>query len=142
MNIKKTMQLIKNDERFSNVFHFYSNEQSDFNDMLPTKKLRKKFSFVNWIYLTTIEQVTFIGLDENYRVFVMDSEGDTFILCNSFFNIPFEIIKDYIRCKNYKSLLYNKNEFKNYLENLKFYASWCENNNIKIDEKYLEILIP
>lgn len=142
MNIEETMKLIKTDERFSNVFHFYSDEQSDFNDMLPTKKLKKQFSFVDWVYLTTIDQATFIGVVENEKVFTMDSEGDTFILCNSFFDIPFEIIKDYIRGENYKILLHNESEFKNYLENLKFYANWCEDNNIKIDEKYLDILIP
>lgn len=46
MNIKELMKLIKNDERFSNVFHFYGDDKSHVHDMLPTSKLRKQFSFV------------------------------------------------------------------------------------------------
>jgi len=139
MNIKEVMKLIKNDERFSNVFHFYGDDKSHVYDMLPTAKLRKQFSFVNWIYLTTLSQVALIGIIENNKVFTMDDEGSTFILCNSFFEIPFNIIDVYFMEDNPKNNLHND---KQYLENLKFYADWCKNNNIHIDEKYLEILKP
>lgn len=142
MNIKEVMKLIKNDERFSNVFHFYGDDKSHIYDMLPTAKLRKKFSFVNWIYLTTLSQVALIGIIENNKVFTMDNEGDTFILCDSFFEIPFRIISTYLRKDNPKHYLHNNPNNKDYLENLKFYADWCKNNNIHIDEKYLEILKP
>ena len=139
MNIKEVMKLIKNDERFSNVFHFYGDDKSHVYDMLPTAKLRKQFSFVNWIYLTTLSQAALIGIIENNKVFTMDNEGDTFILCDSFFEIPFNIIDIYFMEDNPKNNLHND---KQYLENLKFYADWCKNNNIHIDEKYLEILKP
>lgn len=142
MKIKELMKLIKTDEKFKNVFHFYSDEQSDFNDMLPTKKLRKQFSFVDWIYLTTLSQVTFIGILENDKVFTMDSEGDTFILCDSFFEIPFRIISTYLMQDNPKYYLHNNPDHKDYLECLNYYATWCKNNNIKIEEKYLDILKP
>lgn len=142
MKIKEVMKLIKMDEKFKNVFHFYSDEQSDFNHMLPTKKLRKQFSFVDWIYLTTLSQVTFIGILENDKVFTMDSEGDTFILCDSFFEIPFRIISTYLMQDNPKYYLHNNPAHKDYLECLNYYATWCKNNNIKIEEKYLDILKP
>lgn len=119
MNIPTIMQLIKTNERFSNVFHFYGDDKSHVYDMLPTAKLRKQFSFVNWIYLTTLSQVALIGIIENNKVFTMDNEGDTFILCNSFFEIPFNIIDIYFMEDNPKSNLHND---KQYLENLKFYA--------------------
>lgn len=134
MNIKELMKLIKNDERFSNVFHFYGDDKSYIHDMLPTSKLRKQFSFVNWVYLTTLSQVALIGIIEDNRVFTMDNEGDTFILCDSFFEIPFRIISTY--------LMKDNPNHKDYLENLKFYEVWCKNNNINIDEKYLDILKP
>lgn len=139
MNIPTIMQLIKTNERFRNVFHFYGDDKSHVYDMLPTTKLRKQFSFVNWIYLTTLSQAALIGIIENNKVFTMDNEGDTFILCDSFFEIPFRIIDIYFMEDNPKSNLHND---KQYLENLKFYADWCKNNNIHIDEKYLEILKP
>lgn len=139
MNIQTIMQLIKKDERFKSVFHFETDSQTNFNFMLPTKKLRKQFSFVNWIYMTYLPQATLIGVIENNNVFSMDDEGSTFILCNSFFEIPFNIIDIYFMEDNPKSNLHND---KQYLENLKFYADWCKNNNIHIDEKYLEILKP
>lgn len=142
MNIKELMKLIKNDERFSNVFHFYGDDKSHIHDMLPTSKLRKQFSFVNWVYLTTLSQVALIGIIEDNRVFTMDNEGDTFILCDSFFEIPFNIIDAYIRKRDFKHCLHNNPNHKDYLENLKFYEVWCKNNNINIDEKYLDILKP
>ena len=126
MKIKEIMKLIKTDEKFKNIFHFYSDSKSDFNNMLPTKELKKQFSFVNWIYLTTISQATFIGIVEENKVFSMDSDGETFILCESFFEIPFEIIKDYLRGQNYKFKLHKEPEYTEYLNNLKFYANWCE----------------
>lgn len=142
MNIQTIMQLIKKDERFKSVFHFETDSQRNFNFMLPTKKLRKQFSFVNWIYMTYLPQATLIGVIENNKVFTMDNEGDTFILCDSFFEIPFRIISTYLRKDNPKHYLHNNPNNKDYLENLKFYVDWCKNNNIHIDEKYLEILKP
>lgn len=81
---------------------------------VPTAKLRKQFSFVNWIYLTTLSPVDLIGIIENNKVFTMDNEDDTFILCNFFFEIPFRIISTYLRKDNPNN--------KDYLENLKYYA--------------------
>lgn len=140
MQIKEIMKLIKTDERFKNVFHFYSVAKSDFNDMLPTRELRKQFSFVNWIYMSELSHATLIGTLKNEVVFTMDDEGSTFILCNSFFEIPFEVIDLYLRGQNYKFKLHNEPEYTEYLNNLKFYAKWCEDKNIKIDPKYLDIL--
>lgn len=142
MQIKEIMKLIKTDERFKNVFHFYSDSKSDFNDMLPTKELIKQFSFVNWIYMSELSHATLIGTLKNEEVFTMDDEGSTFILCKSFFEIPFRLIKTYLRGQNFKFKLHNEPEHTEYLNNLKFYAKWCEDNNIKIDPKYLEILKP
>lgn len=140
MNIKEIMRLIKNDERFSQVFHFYGDDESCVYDMLPTEKLRKQFSFVNWIYLTNLDQVALIGVIKNDKVFTMDNEGDTFILCDSFFEIPFNLIAVYFMTKDFKCYLHNTPENKEYLENLKFYASWCKNNKIKLKDEYLEML--
>lgn len=140
MKIKEVMKLIKNDERFKNVFHFYSDSKSDFNDMLPTKELKKQFSFVNWIYMSELSHATLIGILENEEVFTMDDEGSTFILFGSFFEIPFRLVKTYLRGQNYKFKLHNEPEYTEYLNDLKFYAKWCEDNNIEIDSKYLEIL--
>lgn len=108
--------------------------------MLPDKELREQFSFVNWIYINTLSQVTLIGTLENGEVFTMDDEGSTFILCNSFFEIPFNIINIYFIVDNPKDILQNNPKNKKYLENLKFYNEWCINNNIKINDKYLDIL--
>lgn len=143
MNIKEIMNLIKTDERFSNIFHFYGDDKLHIHNMLPIAKLKKEFSFVNWIYLTSLAQVALIGIiKENNNVFTMDNEGDTFILCDSFFEIPFTLIKSYLRSNNYKFELHSDPEHKDYLDNLKFYKEWCKTNNINIDEKYLDILKP
>ena len=103
MNIQTIMQLIKKDERFKSVFHFETDSQTNFNFMLPTKKLRKQFSFVKWIYLSTLSQSALIGIiKENNKVFTMDTDGSTFVLCDSYFEIPFIIIDIYLREKNIK----------------------------------------
>lgn len=137
---KELMKLIKKDEIFKNVFHFYSDSKSDFNDILPTQELRKQFSFVNWIYMSKLSHAMLIGTLENEEVFTMDDEGSTFILCKSFFEIPFRLVKTYLRGQNYKFKLHNEPEYTEYLNNLKFYANWCKDNNIKIDSKYFDIL--
>lgn len=142
MQIKEIMELIKTDERFKNVFHFYSVAKSDFNYMLPTRELRKQFSFVNWIYMSKLSHATLIGILESKEIFTMDDEGNTFVLCKSFFEIPFRLIKTYLRGQSYKFKLHNEPEYIEYLNNLKFYAKWCEDKNIKIDPKYLDILKP
>lgn len=141
MKIKEIITLIKTEERFDNVFHFYGDDKSCVYDMLETAELRKQFSFVKWIYLSTLSQSALIGIiKENNKVFTMDTDGSTFVLCDSFFEIPFRIIGIYLMEKNFKYYLHNDIENKDYLENLKFYAKWCEDNNINIDQKYLEIL--
>lgn len=142
VSIKKTMILIKKDERLRKVFHFETDSKKNFNYMLSDSELREELSFVNWIYMSTISQATLIGLIEKEQVFTMDTDGETFILCDSFFEIPFELVKDYVRCENYKISLHNKPEHKKYLENLEFYANWCKENDINIDKRYLDILKP
>lgn len=140
-DIKETMKLIKTDERFNSVFHFYGDGKSHVYEMLETSELRKKFSFVKWVYLTTLSQASLIGIiKENNKIFTMNTDGNTFILCDSFFEIPFRIIGIYLMEKNFKYYLHNDIENKDYLENLKFYAKWCEDNNIKINPKYLDVL--
>lgn len=140
VNIKEIIKLIKTDEKFKQIFHFETDSKKDFNYMLPDKELREQFSFVNWIYMSTISQATLIGLIEQEQVFTMDTDGETFILCDSFFEIPFRLIKSYFRSNNYKFELHSDPENKDYLDNLKFYKEWCQTNNINIDEKYLDIL--
>jgi len=140
INIKETIQLIKTDEKFRQVFHFETDSKKNFNYMLPDKELREQFSFVNWIYMSTLSQATLIGTLENGEVFTMDDEGSTFILCNSFFEIPFNVIDIYFMVENPKDILHNNPKNKEYLENLKFYSQWCTNNNITINDKYLDIL--
>lgn len=143
VSLKEMMILIKKDEIFNNIFHFYGDDKLHIHNMLPTAKLKKEFSFVNWIYLTTLAQVALIGIiKENNNVFTMDNEGDTFILCDSFFEIPFRLVKTYLRGQNYKFKLHNDSEHKDYLENLKSYSQWCISNNIKVHEEYLDILKP
>lgn len=143
MKIKEIMKLTKTDERFNSIFHFYGDDKSCVYDMLETAELRKQFSFVKWIYLSTLSQSALIGIiKENNKVFTMDTDGSTFVLCDSFFEIPFRIIGIYLMEKNFKYYLHNDIENKDYLENLKFYAKWCKDNNIEIDQKYLDVLTP
>lgn len=139
MQIKEIIKLIKTNERFKRIFHFDIDSKNNFNYMLPSSELKKQFSFVKWIYMSTLSHATLIGILESEEVFTMDDEGSTFILCNSFFEIPFNIIDIYFMTDNSKYKLHKNKE---YLDNLKFYTKWCEDNNIKIDPKYLEILKP
>lgn len=141
------MNLIKTDERFKNVFHFYSDDETKIKNVLSKDKFNTQFSFVNWIYVTTIEKSVLIGtINKNGKILTIDYKIDGFILCDYFHEIPFLLIKDYLksylRNNNYKVELHGKPENREYLDNLKFYAKWCKDNNIEIDQKYLEILKP
>jgi len=142
VSVKETMNIIKTDEKFKKVFHFETDSKTNFNYMIPDEELRKQFSFVDWIYMSTLSQATLIGIIEQGKIFTTDTDGETFELCESFFEIPFRLVKIYLRGKNYKFKLHNDSDHEDYLENLKSYSQWCINNNIKIDEKYLDILKP
>ena len=142
VSVQETMILIKKDERLRTVFNFETDSQTNFNYMLTDEELRKQFSFVDWIYMSTLSQATLIGIIEQGKIFAMDTDGETFELCESFFEIPFRLVKTYLRGKNYKFKLHNNSEHADYLKNLKFYANWCKENDINIDDKHLDILRP
>ena len=138
MNNNKLIKLIRNNADFQYIF-MYNTDVNTEKIFIPDYMI-ENFSFVEWIYLSEIPRYALIGLDKNNKVYVLDEDCEGFYLCDNLYEIPFVFINAYINGNNKKFKLHNEEIYQPYLNKLNFYIKWCEDNNINIDEKYLEIL--
>jgi len=140
---KNIIDTIQKEEFLKRAFWFQSNDPDDFDDMFENEAQKKQFSHIDWLYWSDHPYATLIGIMENGSIFAIDDEFEQNVLTDYFFNIPFIftklIIKDYSNPK--KALLENE-LYKSNLADLIKYTKWCKENNIKIDDQYLDILKP
>lgn len=141
MNNYELIKLIKNHEDFQYIFMYEGG--IDMNELFIPNDIIKKLHFIDWIYLSELPAYQLIGVDKkNSKIYALNEDCEDLYLCNHLYEIPFIFLDINIKGNNKKFKLHNEKIYQPYLNKLNFYINWCEDNNIEIDSKYLEILKP
>lgn len=130
---KLLVKKIKENDFLNRIFFFDNDNEDNFNDIFADNEQKEEFSHIQWLYMSWHPYATLIGIMKDNSIFTIDHEFEQYILCDSFFDIPFELVKLIIwDSEDIKKSLLEDPLYKQNLEDLKKYIQWCEENNFKL----------
>lgn len=146
MIIKEILTLIKNNEIFEHLF-MYEDDATDENidnffdyEETDIKKCKESGCI---LYTSFFMYGCLVCLNKNNSVFTVDNELEINNFCNNFYEIPFCFWYEQFDLENKSysdvGIEIKRLDIKTY-NYLIFYKKWLEENNIKIDEKYFDLI--
>lgn len=135
--INKILNLIETNQSFANkLFEFYESvdKNKDLFDLLYPKELHKKLNHICWLYFSSFQEFSLIGIDSDNNAFAITDNLDLRII-NGFQNLPYEIIRVYTGFHDTVDNYFQA--FPETKQLLKEYETWCRYNNIPLDEHHI-----
>ena len=90
---KNIIKIIKETAFLKQAFFLDTSVLKDFNCMFVDENQKSEFNHIKWLYMSWHPYATLIGIMKDNSIFTIDHEFEQYILCNSFFDIPFELVK-------------------------------------------------
>lgn len=126
---KEIIKEIKEKDFLRRVFAFKSDDEKDFSIMFKNKKEIKKYSHINWLYLSDNKYAKLIGIMEYGFVFSIDED----------FDIPFAFFRlSVIAAGKPEVDSLAKNNL--YRSDLEKYVEWCNKNGFKVEKRDIRLL--
>ena len=136
---KNIIKIIKETAFLKQAFFLDTSDLKDFNCMFVDENQKSEFNHIQWLYMSWHPYATLIGIMKDNSIFTIDHEFEQYRLCNSFFDIPFELVKLIIwDSEDIKKSLLEDPLYKQNLEDLKKYIQWCEENNFKLKKEDID----
>lgn len=136
---KEIIKEIKEKDFLRRVFAFKSDDEKDFSIMFKNKKEIKKYSHINWLYLSDNKYAKLIGIMEYGFVFSIDEDFDKDVFSCSFFDIPFAFFRlSVITAGKPEVDSLAKNNL--YRSDLEKYVEWCNKNGFKVEKRDIKLL--
>lgn len=138
-NTTKILNLIKEDKEIADVLFLFYEFPEDFS-LWTGKDGKSDFDFSNmdWLFVTEQPNLSLVGLNtKDNSVWCIDDEGDFHQDCQSFQDLPYEIIKIESRFTENSTVEEYFEKFPNhdFKSILKRYEIWCKENNIELDKQ-------
>lgn len=136
---KEIIKEIKETDFLSRVFEFKSDDEKDFLTMFKSKREMKKYSDIQWLYLSNNKFASLIGITGENFVFAIDEDFDKDIFSFSFFDIPFSFFRLSVTevGKSWGESLSQNDAYRNDLEK---YVEWCNKNGHKLEKREVKLL--
>lgn len=136
---KEIIKDIKKTDFLNRVFGFKSDNEKDFLTMFRSKREIKKYSDIQWLYLSHNKYAKLIGITSSDFIFAIDEDFDKDIFSFSFFDIPFSFFRLSVT-EIGKSWVESLSQNDIYRDDLEKYVKWCNENGYKLEKRDVKLL--
>lgn len=134
---QKIFDLIQDNKEYINNIFCYSDItkryiKNGFKDILAEEFQIKE---INWLYLTNINNISIIGLQNNDNKIYSILDGELYEVCENLSDLPYELLR--IKCGDETDNELVEEVFEispQFRKNLEEYENWCKSNNIVLDK--------